>query len=99
MAGCVECQEEGVRQEKGLAVVSQLEGSGNGGGRGAGTGRQCTDTQAAAETLTSPVKAWEREGGLESLFLRKSCSAAAGRPQDFHVKAKPPGPQDVEGLS
>lgn len=44
VAGCVECQEERVRQEKGLAVVSHLEGSGNGGGRGAGTGRQCTDT-------------------------------------------------------
>lgn len=51
------------------------------------------------ETLTSPLKAWEKEGGLESPFLCKSCSATVGRPQDFHVKAKPPGPQDIEGLS
>lgn len=99
MAGCVECQKEGMRQEKGLAVVFCLEGSGNGGWTGAGTGRQCTDTQAAAETLTSPLKAWEKEVGLESPFLCKSCSAAAGRPQDFHMKAKPSGPRDVEGLS
>lgn len=99
MAGCVECQEEGMRQEKGLAVVSYLEGSGNGGGRGGGTCRHSTDTQAIAENLTSPLKAWEKEVGLESSFLCKACSAAAGRPQDFCMKAKPSGPWDVERLS
>lgn len=44
MAGCVECQKERMRQEKGLAVGFHLEESGKGGGRGAGTDRQCADT-------------------------------------------------------
>lgn len=79
VAGCVGCQEEGVRQGKGLATVSCLEGSGNAGGRGAGTGNQRADTQPAAETSASLSKAWERREDRIPLPCANLALLPAGR--------------------
>lgn len=95
MAGCVECQEEGVRQGKGLATVSQLDDEQEWRWEKGWDRQPVHRPPAWSRDLSFSIQGLGEEGGLDSPSLCKSCSAAAGSLQSFGMKAKSSGPRGV----